>query len=126
MSFEKWGWGWIGPVHLPSFSFALLRVSKPLNSWLTGARLRLLWSATQATTSSSIPFIDLISTMPCGYIFLIDINITFLPLDRLYLYSSAADPEEGPGGPAPPPLIFRPNEKGLTLAIFVDCKFVKI
>ena len=103
---------WIGPVHLPPFSFALLRVSKPLNFWLTGARLRLLWFATQATTSSSIPFIDLISTMPCGYIFLIDINITFLPLDRLYLYSSAADPEEGPGGP-PPPLFLDQTKKVL-------------
>ena len=46
--------------------------------------------------------------MPCGYIFLIDINITFLPLDRLYLYSSAEDPEEGAGT-----LIFRPNEQNV-------------
>ena len=115
MSFEKWGWVCTGPVHLPSFSFALLRVIKPLNVWLTRARLRLPWSATQAATSSSIPFIDFISTMPCGYIFLIDINITFLPLDRLYLYSSAEDLEEGPGGPGPPLFLDQTNKtfKGL-------------
>ena len=48
--------------------------------------------------------------MPCGYIFLIDINITFLPLDALYLYSSAEDPEEGPGGPAPPLVLDETNK----------------
>ena len=49
--------------------------------------------------------------MLCDYIFLIDINITFLPLDRLYLYSSAEDPEEGPGGTRPPPLFLDQTNK---------------
>ena len=53
--------------------------------------------------------------MPCDYIFLIDINITFLPLDRLYLYSSAEDPEDGPGTRPPPKFLdqTKKTSKGL-------------
>ena len=41
-------------------------------------------------------------------------------IDLKMIFYSSADPGEGPGGPAPPPLIFRPNggAKGLIFLFF--------